>query len=205
MTARDEVLSRIRHALSATSAGTIDPPHDYRRTGEYPPGAPQLLELLTDRLIDYRAKVYTATPQTLPPVLASILDGTRSVVIPPGLPPHWIPEAAVVDNGDLSPAYLDTVDAVLTACLAAAADTGTIVLDGSPDQGRRAITLIPDLHVCVVGAAQVVQSVPELLARADPTKPLTLISGPSATSDIELQRVEGVHGPRTLIVVLLHE
>jgi L-lactate dehydrogenase complex protein LldG len=205
MTARDEVLARIRNALSAPTADAIDPPLDYRRTGEHAPGAPQLLQLLTDRLTDYRAKVYAATRQTLPSVLATALQGAHRVVVPPGLPPDWTPAGAVVDNGGLSPSELDTVDAVLTACLAAAADTGTILLDASADQGRRAITLIPDRHVCVVRATQVVQSVPELLARADPRKPLTFISGPSATSDIELKRVEGVHGPRTLVVVLLNE
>ncbi|GIH02292.1 hypothetical protein Rhe02_03590 [Rhizocola hellebori] len=204
MTARDEVLARIRYALSAP-ADPVDPPRDYRRTGEHAPGAPQLLQLLTERLTDYKATVHSATPQTLGSVLATALHGTHRVVVPPGLPEEWMPASAVVDDGDLSYADLDTVDAVLTACVAAAADTGTIVLDAAADQGRRAITLIPDRHVCVVRAAQVVQSVPELLTRADPRRPLTFISGPSATSDIELQRVEGVHGPRNLIVVILND
>jgi L-lactate dehydrogenase complex protein LldG len=136
-------------------------------------------------------------------VAAVIAAGAR-FVLPPGLPSDWAPDTAigVVDDGTLSPAELDGFDGVLTGCVAACAETGTIALDGSAGMGRRAITLVPDRHVCVVLAEQVVQTVPELLGRLDPHRPLTLISGPSATSDIELHRVEGVHGPRTLIVVL---
>ena len=113
--------------------------------------------------------------------------------------------AVTVDDPPLSYADLDALDGVVTGCAIAIAETGTIVLDAGPDQGRRAISLLPDLHVCVVMAGQVVGSVPEALARLDPTRPQTWISGPSATSDIELQRVEGVHGPRTLDVVLVED
>jgi L-lactate dehydrogenase complex protein LldG len=188
MTARDVMLDRVRKAL-----GDRRPPLDvvrtYRRAGEYPPGSPELT-------------VHRAGHDSLPAVLASTLDGSGRVIVPPGLPAGWAPDGAVVDDA-FGADELDGFDTVLTACAAAAAETGTIVLNASPDQGRRAITLVPDRHICVVRAGQVVQTVPELLARLDPRRPLTFISGPSATSDIELQRVEGVHGPRTLVVILL--
>ncbi|MGN9810423.1 LutC/YkgG family protein [Micromonospora sp. BQ11] len=201
MTARDEVLARIRSALGDLPQGLVPVVRDYRRAGDL--AAHEMLELFVDRLADYRAAVHRATPETLPAVLAAALDGVGRTVVPTGLPFGWAPDGAVVDDGTLTAVQLDAMDAVLTACTAACAETGTIVLDGSVDQGRRAVTLIPDRHVCVVRAAQVVQTVAELLERVDPLRPLTFISGPSATSDIELQRVEGVHGPRHLVVVLV--
>jgi L-lactate dehydrogenase complex protein LldG len=138
----------------------------------------------------------------VPAVVAAALPPELRLIVPPGLPAEWVPAGAVADDGTFDPPALDGFDAVLTGCAAAVAETGTIALDGSAGQGRRAISLVPDRHVCVVRAEQVVQTVPELLTRLDPRRPLTLVSGPSATSDIELQRVEGVHGPRTLVVVL---
>lgn len=209
MTAREDVLARIRDAnRAAGSPPPPDVPRGYRRTGEHSPGSAALVELLRDRLVDYRATVVDSAPDGVPAAIADALaEVTGPVVVPPGLPTDWYP-GGVVDGvtagGDTVGAALDRFAAVVTGCAAACAETGTIALDGSPDQGRRAITLVPDLHVCVVRADQIVHTVPELLAALTPDRPLTLISGPSATSDIELERVEGVHGPRTLIVVLVH-
>lgn len=206
MNARDEVLARIRAANAAARQAPGEIPRDYRRAGAHPPGAPELVELLRDRLLDYRATVVDATPDDVAAVVAVALadalpDVGGPVLVPPGLPDGWCPDG-VPDRG-FTPAELDGFAAVVTGCAAACAETGTIALDGSADQGRRAITLVPDVHVCVVRAEQVVHTVPELLAALTPDRPLTFISGPSATSDIELERVEGVHGPRTLIVVLV--
>jgi L-lactate dehydrogenase complex protein LldG len=197
--ARDEVLARIRLALADRPAPS-PVPRAYRTAGDLEPGP--LLDLLVDRLVDYKAAVRRCSGPQLVDTLVDALTarGAARVVVPPGLP--WDLPGAVADDG-LTAAELDGLDGVVTACAVAVAETGTIVLDASPDQGRRAITLIPDYHLCVVRADQVVQTVPEAVSRLDPGRPLTWISGPSATSDIELNRVEGVHGPRTLEVVLV--
>ncbi len=232
--AREEVLARVRYAL-ARPDGPADPgtagrqdtdpqarpaggtvPRGYRTRGEHSPGAPQLLDLLADRLLDYRARVHRCPPSGLPTAVADALAtaGAASLAVPAGLPGEVLAAVdgvqVLVDGptgaagaGMLTVAELDTVDAVLTGCAVAIADTGTLVLDGGPAQGRRVLTLVPDRHLVVVRAEQVVQTVPEALHRLDPGRPLTMISGPSATSDIELDRVEGVHGPRTLIVLLV--
>ena len=169
----------------------------------------QTVELLAENLADYRALVHRCTEAELAAVIAGLLAerGAGTVVVPPGLEPSWLATAdaeQVTDRPESTPAELDRVDSVVTACAIAIAETGTIVLDGGPDQGRRRITLVPDHHICVVRVPdQVVSSVPQALQHLDPARPLTWISGPSATSDIELDRVEGVHGPRTLEVVLV--
>ena len=197
MSSRDEVLARIRSALG-TDPDVPQIPREYRRAGDLAQEA--LLDLFIQRLVDYKATVHRINASELPILLWSLVDGP--FVVPPGIPAQWGLTEATVDKG-FAPSELDSYNSVVTACAAACAETGTIVLDGSPDQGRRAISLVPDRHVCVVRADQVVETVPELLSRLDPVRPLTFISGPSATSDIELQRVEGVHGPRTLVVVLV--
>jgi L-lactate dehydrogenase complex protein LldG len=205
--ARAEVLRRLRAALGPAPA-VPEVPRRYRRHGDLPPGDPALLDLFAERLADYRAGVRRTTAEGVAAAVAAALGSTAGpVVVPAGLDPGWLAEVdagAVTDDGVLSARDLDGYAAVVTAVAVAVAETGTLVLDGGPDQGRRALTLVPDLHVCVVRADQVVQTVAEALARLDPLCPLTWVSGPSATSDIELDRVEGVHGPRTLEVVLVH-
>jgi L-lactate dehydrogenase complex protein LldG len=135
--------------------------------------------------------------------------GADCVVVPEGFPGQWScaldPDRMLSDSPRLPVADLDRTGGVVTTAAAAIASTGTLVLDGGQGQGRRALTLLPDYHLCVVRAEQVVTSVPEALAAVDPTRPLTFVSGPSATSDIELERVEGVHGPRTLEVLIVQE
>ncbi len=203
--ARTEVLARVRSALGpAPAAVTVE--RAYRTVGEHPPGSAPLLALFAERVLDYRAGVDRCTGAELPGVLAGLLDrlapGGR-LVVPPDLPAAWTGERDVLRDAGATTQELDAVAGVVTGCAVAVAETGTIVLDAGPAQGRRALTLVPDLHVCVVRADQVVQTVPEAVGRLDPRRPLTWVSGPSATSDIELSRVEGVHGPRTLHVVLV--
>jgi L-lactate dehydrogenase complex protein LldG len=214
MNARDEILARIRTALGTSREAAGEVSRTYRTRGEMDAGDPALITLLAERLSDYRAHVWRTTADDLATTVARALahgytatgDRTRArIVVPAGLPGEWLADAdaEVVTDELLDTAALDDCDGVVTAAAVAIAETGTIVLDGAEGQGRRAITLVPDLHICVVHAEQVVATVPEGVAGLEPTRPLTWISGPSATSDIELERVEGVHGPRTLEVVLV--
>jgi L-lactate dehydrogenase complex protein LldG len=222
MSARDEVLGRIRTALGqrsddpatdetgAAGAASHAGRHGYRAHANA--DATALLDRLTDRLIDYKCSVRRCGPLELTETIAAAIAerGARRVVLPPDLDlplPDPLEVAAgsewAVDDGTLTTYALDAFDAVITTATVAIAETGTIVLDGSPGQGRRALTLIPDYHLCVLHSHQIVGLVPEAVALLTPSRPLTWISGPSATSDIELDRVEGVHGPRTLEVILV--
>ncbi|MFE4593311.1 LutC/YkgG family protein [Streptomyces laurentii] len=208
---RERILARIRAAVAGAPEAP-EPDRGYLR--QHAPDDPATLaDLLHENLADYRAVVHRTAPGGLPELVARLLaaHGARSVAVPPGLDDQWLsatPDAVErrPDDGSLTARRLDATDAVLTGCAVAVAETGTLVLDAGPGQGRRALTLVPDLHLCVVRVPdQVVASVPLALPRLDPARPLTWISGPSATSDIELDRVEGVHGPRRLEVILLEE
>lgn len=209
MSAREEVLARLRAATAdlTTSPGDRGPAPVI---GVESPGAEQTLELFAENVADYRASVTRCRPDEVGQVVAAALARASAhvVVVPDGLDDAWVTPVRdsgirLIGDDGLSADQLDEVDAVVTAARVGIATTGTIVLDHTPDQGRRALTLVPDQHVCVVRADQVVHDVPDAVAVVDPTRPLTWISGPSATSDIELDRVEGVHGPRTLDVVIV--
>jgi L-lactate dehydrogenase complex protein LldG len=209
MNTRDEVLARIRTALRDRPAA---PPvvRDYRTADAVDDRGPALLlDVLAERLVDYRATVRRCSADGIPAAVATALRerAARRIAVPDGLPAEWLEDSDGVefvrDDPQLTPAALDTLAGTITSCAAVIAETGTIVLDAGPGQGRRALTLVPDYHLVVVPSARVVPSVPAAIARLDPTRPLTWISGPSATSDIELQRIEGVHGPRTLEAILV--
>jgi L-lactate utilization protein LutC len=195
MTTRDEILAAVRSALAtAPPAPVADVP---RRTSD---PAADVVGLFAERVADYRAVVERCGPADLEAsVRAALPEGAR-VVVPPDLGLD-VP-GSVVDDG-LTASDLDAIDAVVTRARLGIAETGTIVLDHGPGQGRRAITLVPDRHVCVVEAGQVVADVPDAFDVLDASRPLTWVSGPSATSDIELDRVEGVHGPRLLHVIVV--
>jgi L-lactate dehydrogenase complex protein LldG len=211
-TARQSILDRIRRATEdvpvSAPEGTPTAAANAAADGVVAPAGEPAVRLLAERIAEYQATVIrVAGPDGIAAAIAATLTehDARRVGVPPGLPAQWRAAAPlpVVDDPPLDPAAIDGLDGVLTACALAIAETGTIVLDGRPDQGRRALTLLPDLHVCVVLAQQVVASVPEAIRALEPgRRPITMISGPSATSDIELERVEGVHGPRRLVVVI---
>jgi L-lactate dehydrogenase complex protein LldG len=199
MSARGDILSRIRTALADRP---VPPPiaRDYRAPGGTAPD----LDRFAERVADYRATVYRVASDGAAAQITDALAerGITTVVVPDGFPDEWLPPVTVLRE-PLTTADLDAAGGTLTTCALAVAETGTIVLDAGPGQGRRALTLVPDYLLVVVRHEQVLANVPDAVAALDPTKPLTWISGPSATSDIELDRVEGVHGPRTLDVVLV--
>ena len=213
MGAREEVLGRIRSALRDVprdeTSESFPVPRDYRRQREHPEGD---VERFGERVADYKATVEHVPPGGVAAAVNAVLHrvGATRVGVPSGLPEEW---AAAGDGGvtlvpdtveePLSVADLDALDAVVTGSTVGIAETGTIVLESGALCGRRALTLVPDVHVCVVRTEDVVDDVPAAVARLTPGRPLTWISGPSATSDIELDRVEGVHGPRTLHVIVV--
>lgn len=208
MTARDDILGRVRAAVhgSADVRQPIEPDDPLAGTT-----ADAAVERFVDRIVDYKAAIDRIGPDAIAHAVAAAcrVHTIGSLLVSGGVPAEWLDGVAeggvrlVPDSPDLTAADLDGLDGLLSGCAVAVAETGTIVLDGSAGQGRRIASLVPDVHLCVVSAAQLVASVPQAVARLDGTRPATWISGGSATSDIELNRVEGVHGPRTLHVLFV--
>ena len=213
---KDQILARIRAASPAADRAGADAayaalPRGYLRA-HHDPAAHNTAELFAERAADYRAVVERVPEAGLAAAIARVL-GERAAavpgpfVVPEGLPAGWLAElpagiTLAADDPPLPAAELDQMAGVITGCAVAIAETGTIILDHGPGQGRRALTLVPDFHLVIVRASQVYADLADAFDRLDPARPHTLISGPSATSDIELIRVEGVHGPRNLHVLL---
>ena len=206
-TAKEEILNRI--AAAQKQAGLpdhVEIPREYQKEGTL--NEDELREMLVDRLEDYKADVHVTDESGLNSTLVGILKerGCSNVVYAPGMDAGLLAgfEGTITpEDNAKDPRELDAVDAVVTESHVTSAQTGTIVLESNETCGRRALTLVPDRHVCIVRKDQIVYGVPEMVSRINPERPATWISGPSATSDIELSRVEGVHGPRDLIVVIV--
>ena len=206
MTAREVILGKARRALADVPDST--PEDDVPFVRPQPsngPATPEQVERFAERVADYRAVVERVAPDAVADRLRAAVQGARRIVVPPGFPEDLVPDGVSIvhDGPDVPVGELDRCDGVVSTAALGIATTGTIVLDHGAGQGRRAATLVPDLHVCVVRTDQVVAGVAEAVSTLDPSRPQTWISGPSATSDIELDRVEGVHGPRTLHVLLI--
>jgi len=214
--AKETILWRVRRATLDVPEG--ERPEDvpvergYRKVGEE--ARDEIVARFAEHVAEYEATVHRAEEADLPARVGEILErrGLKTLVVPPLLPEAWIPEGVEVlrdaAGTRLTNEELDGADGVLTGCALGIAQTGTIALDAGPGQGRRALTLLPDYHLCVVREEQVVDLVPEAFAKLEETvkgegRAVTFISGPSATSDIELNRVEGVHGPRALEVLVV--
>jgi L-lactate dehydrogenase complex protein LldG len=206
--ARDEVLETVGEASARAKSG-LSIPRRYRRHGAL--DFEHRVALFCERVGEYRAVVTRVHESGISAACAAICtaQAVRKIILPPGLPHAWRPANVEQFDGTLGAEQLDGVDGAITGCTAAIAETGTIILTGGPREGKRAITLVPDVHICVVLESQIVELVPEafeLIARESlERRPITLVSGPSATSDIELSRVEGVHGPRRLFVLVVKE
>jgi L-lactate dehydrogenase complex protein LldG len=212
MSSREEILRRVRAAAGGTStedaarAGWSAVPRNYKRAGVLQ--REQVLELLEDRLRDYDATVNRCGRGDVSLAVAGMLSerGKRRLVVPVGVAPEWLPpDFEFVVDGELAAVELDGFDGVLTGSTLAIAETGTVVLQNVAGQGRRAVTLVPDYHLCLVRVEDVVETVPEAMDRLRVTSRLatTFVSGPSATADIEMTRIKGVHGPRYLDVILI--
>ncbi|MFD4259112.1 lactate utilization protein C [Streptomyces sp. NPDC058534] len=208
MTSRDAILGRIRAALVDVPAdetpADVPVPRTYRRTHTRPDE--DVVALFAERVADYRASVTRTDRAGLPAAIAAALTArrARNLALPEGFPAELLPPGDWKWHGEpLDVPALDALDGALTLAAVGIAVTGTLVLDTGPGQGTRALTLVPDYHLCVIRAEQIAADVPDALSRLDPALPLTFVSGPSATSDIELDRVEGVHGPRTLHVIVV--
>ena len=215
MDARTAILARARDAIARSQRGPARPvPRDYIRVGEHAPGSEPVVADMVDKLEDYDAVVRTEPDDAgIAEAIDALLGGARVVVVPTGLPEEYKRAAGrgrrLVEDSPEHPIAtldLDRVDAVVTCSRVGISISGTIVLDGEPDQGRRAITLVPDTHVCVLERRSIVPTVPQAVdvLGEHPARPMTWIAGPSATADIELVRVQGVHGPRNLGVIIAH-
>jgi L-lactate dehydrogenase complex protein LldG len=213
--AKEEILWRVRRAThdvpKEERPEDIPVERGYRKQDDAP--REEIVERFAERVAEYEATVHRISEADLPSAIAEVCRrrGVRRLVIPPGLPQEWIPDDIETLRDAARPRLnkeeLDESDGVLTGCALGIAQTGTIVLGAGEGQGRRALTLLPDYHLCVVREDQIVGLVPEAFAKLEETvksegRAITFISGPSATSDIELNRVEGVHGPRTLEVLI---
>ncbi|MDK4336990.1 LutC/YkgG family protein [Corynebacterium accolens] len=205
MSAKQDILNRIRSAQKqAGLADHVDVPREYQREGTL--NDDELREMLVDRLEDYKAEVHVTEESDLKKTLDTIVNdrNCKDIRYAPGMNADLFDGLpARPDDEDADPRELDDADAVVTESLVSSAQTGTIVLQSDSRCGRRALTLVPDRHICIVRRDEIVYGIPEVISRMDPDKPATWISGPSATSDIELSRVEGVHGPRDLIVIIV--
>jgi L-lactate dehydrogenase complex protein LldG len=214
--ARTHILNRIHTAHTTNPPPTTDTDtaaaaitRTYHPTHQTTTTPQHLIDLLARNLTDYRAHVHhTTDPTHIPDLVHHLLKGPN-LLTPPGLPPEWIPHHPDIhhhtDQPPLTPTQLETIDTVLTTTATAIAETGTLILDTGPGQGRRALTLIPDHHIAVITPRHITDSLPHAIPHLNPTRPLTWIAGPSATSDIELNRIEGVHGPRHLDIIILHD
>lgn len=207
MRGRDAILGAVRQATQRIPPPSEDASQGYRRGLDLTPG--ELLGRFASRLADYGVTVLRAKEAAIAEIAAAQLATRRigTLLIPPGLPQAWRPQGPqLIEDSGQTARELDRIAGVMAGCAAAIAESGTIVLDAGPEQGRRAVTLLPDYFLCVVRAEQVVGLLPEAMPRLRPAvldgRPITFISGPSATADIELNRVQGVHGPRTLDVIL---